>query len=436
MIRKERFGGVIYDEGSGKVYSVDDFTFRAIELMNQGKIDSEILGVLENEFNVDPDKKQFQQLKELLAKTFLPESLKVQRNSSVVNGEKISFDGDLGTHFVAPIIIFWILTNKCNLRCIHCVQDSGIAYDGELSAMECRSIIDQFNEMGVCELSFSGGEPLSVFDKLIDIGSYSRDLGFKLSVATNAVSASMQRAQMLSDAGFGYAQVSIEGPQALHDKIRGRGSFEATIKGIANLNKAGLSIMLACTVSDANKNDLESVIELAKQLEVRGVRFVRFLPMGRGLDHIDMFSISRDDELSTAEKLWKLKWQNINNLVITFNKHYASYGMKVAPDVSGLDEFDWKWDCPAGRMRATVMPTGEITTCPLIGSLGLSGGNVRTHDFRKLWDSSSFFQEFREEKEDCIGCKEWKICKGGCKAWSYVDSGRISSKDPLCFLNL
>ncbi|MDD3498623.1 MAG: radical SAM protein [Candidatus Moranbacteria bacterium] len=436
MIRKEKFGGIIYNEDSGKVYSVDDFTFRAIELKNEHKSDSVVLKILEQEFSVQPDEKQYYQLQELLAKNFTPESLKTQRNSCITDDEKISFGEDMGSHFVAPIIIFWILTNKCNLRCMHCVQDSGIEYDGELSTVECMSIIDQFNEMGVCELSFSGGEPLSVFDKLIDIGSYSRNLGFKLSVATNAVLANTKRAKMLFEAGFGYAQVSIEGSQHLHDKIRGKGAFEAAKKGIANLSKEGLSIMLATTISDANKEDLNIVIDLAKNLGVRGVRFVRFLPMGRGLDNLDMFSISRDDELRIAEKLWKLKWQNINDLVITFNKHYASYGMKVAPEISGLDEFDWKWDCPAGRMRATIMPSGEITTCPLIGSLGLSGGNVRTHNFRDLWLSSDFFQKFREEKEDCIGCKEWRICKGGCKAWSYVGSGRIGSRDPLCFLNL
>lgn len=435
MIRREEFGGVIYDDGTGKLYNLNPVAFRALEMHSQEKLNiNDIHAGLKKEFGDVPKMAELKNLIKVITEKFSNEALSLQvgrKDDDIWDGKSVS---DV-THFIAPAIIFWIFTNKCNLRCTHCVQDSGCAYENELSVDECKKIIDQFHKMGVAELSFSGGEPLCRKKDLIEIGKYAKNLGFKLSIATNGVLVTPKLAKELRDAGFKYAQVSIEGSKVVHDSVRGEGAFDKAVRGIKNLVKENFSVMLATTVSNFNKDDLHSVIDLAKLLGVTGVRFVRFLPMGRGLQNIDKFSISKDDELKVAEYLWREKWKNIGQIVMTFNKHYASYGMKVAPEVSGLDEFKWRWDCPAGRMRASVMPTGEITACPLIGSLGLSAGNVRTHDFDKLWFDSAFFNSFRKEKEDCIGCQQWEICKGGCKAWSYAKHGNLTARDPLCFVD-
>jgi len=437
MIRREPFGGIIYDDKTGKVYTTDKYSFRALEMFTQeGLGRDDISKKLQKEFpHWKPDLNAMNEFFTMATSMFTDEILSVQRGGLLNNGSGIVPWGDdkETTHFIAPVIIFWIYTNKCNLQCIHCVQDSGEILKNELSVSECKKVIDEFHEMGVFELSFSGGEPTSRLDDLLQIGRYARDLGFKLSIATNGILASERNAKVLAESGFKYAQVSIEGPRATHDYIRGKGAYDRTLAGIRNLVRENFFVMLATTVSDFNKAEFEDVVELAKNLGVKGVRFVRFLPMGRGLKNLELFSISKEDELRVAEKLWRVKWKNQDQLMITFNKHYASYGMKVAPDASGLDSFNWKWDCPAGRMRASIMPNGDITACPLIGSLGLNGGNVRTHSFKELWEQGSFFGEFREEKEDCAGCPEWNICKGGCKAWSYAKHDRLGARDPLCF---
>jgi MoaA/NifB/PqqE/SkfB family radical SAM enzyme len=59
-------------------------------------------------------------------------------------------------------VVFWNLTDRCNLACSHCYSMSGPGRDtkNELSTREALSLIDDFSAMGVPLVLFSGGEPL------------------------------------------------------------------------------------------------------------------------------------------------------------------------------------------------------------------------------------------------------------------------------------
>ena len=59
-------------------------------------------------------------------------------------------------------VVFWNLTDRCNLACAHCYSRSGPGRDtkNELSTAEALALIDDFSAMGVPLILFSGGEPL------------------------------------------------------------------------------------------------------------------------------------------------------------------------------------------------------------------------------------------------------------------------------------
>ncbi|WP_299143801.1 PqqD family peptide modification chaperone [uncultured Vibrio sp.] len=51
------------------------------------------------------------------------------------------------------------LTNKCNLQCIHCYNESGEMRSGELSTEEMLSAINELGKIGVTDVILTGGEP-------------------------------------------------------------------------------------------------------------------------------------------------------------------------------------------------------------------------------------------------------------------------------------
>ena len=59
----------------------------------------------------------------------------------------------------APVNVTWEITLECNLRCVHCLSDSGKAASNELNQEECLRLIDELAHLRVFQVNIGGGEP-------------------------------------------------------------------------------------------------------------------------------------------------------------------------------------------------------------------------------------------------------------------------------------
>jgi pyruvate-formate lyase-activating enzyme len=85
----------------------------------------------------------------------------------------------------APITVVWNFTNRCNLNCLHCHQDSSPSSSGsELTTAEAFKVIDNLSNAGVAILTFSGGEPLLRKD-LYEAIKRADDNGMLCTIASN-----------------------------------------------------------------------------------------------------------------------------------------------------------------------------------------------------------------------------------------------------------
>ncbi len=48
---------------------------------------------------------------------------------------------------LAPVNVTWEITLKCNLHCVHCLSDAGKPLKDELTASECRRLVDQLTAL-------------------------------------------------------------------------------------------------------------------------------------------------------------------------------------------------------------------------------------------------------------------------------------------------
>jgi radical SAM protein with 4Fe4S-binding SPASM domain len=336
--------------------------------------------------------------------------------------------------------IQWHLTERCNLSCSHCYQTGGKI--AELSLAEIREVLDEITDMLAAweesyQLEFSpslnvtGGEPFlrkDLFEILAEMGS--RD--FSIYLLTNGTLLDKEKAKKLADLKVKGVQVSIEGPEEVHDSIRGRGSFKASSRGISHLLAAGLKVTLNATLSELNADNFRDMVEIATALGVQRLGFSRLVPSGRGLGLVDRM-IDRQKLKDIYDSIFSLP---TNGLEIVTGDPVASQvrdGTKSGdggPVAAG--------GCAAGVSGLTLLPDGSVTPCR---RLAVVVGNVREDSLREIWANSEILEQLRDRnhyKGKCGSCPKWANCRG-CRAIAYAHSlsrgkGDLLADDPQCFI--
>jgi radical SAM protein with 4Fe4S-binding SPASM domain len=334
----------------------------------------------------------------------------------------------------------WHLTERCNLRCRHCYQE-GQSHD-ELSLTEILRTIDEIAEMittwsdsyGVSfspSFTVTGGEPF-LRDDLFGILEAMRQKGFDLFLLSNGILINQEKAEGLSKLGIKGVQVSLEGPEYVHESIRGKGSFSASIKGIGYLVTAGIQVTLNMTLSKLNAGFILPMADLTKALGVDRLGFSRLVPSGRGTALIDQ-ALSREEIRDLYRQIFP---GGIEGLQIVTGDPIASQmnEPEVEEDLGSIPLAG----CAAGFSGLTLLPDGTVLPCR---RMPVPIGNVKKDSLRELWVSSPVLEDLRNKKKyqgKCGRCKRWAACRG-CRAIAYAYASARGKKnflaeDPHCFL--
>ncbi|MDW7771781.1 MAG: radical SAM protein [Desulfobulbaceae bacterium] len=333
------------------------------------------------------------------------------------------------------------LTERCNLNCTHCYQTGDKTK--ELSRQEIRDSADEISDMlkewaEAYQLQFSpslnitGGEPLlrrDLFEILADLQSYE----FAVYLLTNGTLITEKNAAALSALGVQGVQVSIEGPEKIHDRIRGKGSFSASCRGILHLLAAGLDVTMNATLSQMNAGMFRDLMALASSLGVQQLGFSRLVPSGRGADMADSM-LAPEKVKDIYETIFSLP---ADGFKIVTGDPVASQ-MRVDP---GMDDGGMiaVGGCAAGVSGLTILPDGTIVPCR---RMPVPLGNIREDSLREIWVNSEILAQLRDRDSyqgKCGSCRRWAHCRG-CRAIAYAAAGiggaaDFLADDPQCFIS-
>jgi radical SAM family uncharacterized protein len=161
-----------------------------------------------------------------------------------------------------PIFCGHKLTYNCNLRCKMCPFWKRTSPNSSLK--QEKTILKQIYNSGACGVAFEGGEPLLRND-LAEILAFSRSLPLHTSLITNGTLLE-SRIDEIAPYINGVVYVSLDGQQKTHDAIRGvGGSFRKALQGIESA-KEKVAVTINITVMAENVDEIESMVELAKEL--------------------------------------------------------------------------------------------------------------------------------------------------------------------------
>ncbi len=332
---------------------------------------------------------------------------------------------------VFDFFVQWHLTEQCNLRCRHCYQNTSASVMTFPEIIRAIDSVDATLKGWVTDhdmdmspsFHFTGGEPL-LHDRLFDILEHVGSLGYATALMSNGTLITDDVARKLKQAQVKEVQVSVEGMEAVHDSIRGQGSFRKALSGIENLLANSINTSINLTLSRLNIGEVAGLVELAGDMGIGAVTFSRLVACGRGNE------IS--DQMLTPPELAEF-YRNVHE------RQAAGKGTFTSLDplftVSDLKEDVPASDfpvggCAAGVFGITITADGSIMPCR---RMDLSIGNIRETSLRELWAESPVLWSLRnreEYRDKCGSCYYWAVCRG-CRAIALAHARSRGNEDFL-----
>ena len=353
--------------------------------------------------------------------------------------------------FAAPLFVVWNFTNRCNLACRHCYQDSDkSAIDGELTRDEKLDLIDQMGRAYMPMVAFSGGEP-TLSEDLIPCIERAAGHGMHVTIATNGTTLTPQRCRRLAAAGLRYVEISLDSvdPER-HDAFRGvPGMWKRAVEGARNVVAAdGLRLGIAMCVHGDNVEEVPAMIDFAEQLGAGCFAHFNFIPVGRGLKMAERDITPRQREelldvlnrkmqqggigvISTAPQLGRvcLAGAALDGGRTACSHAGSGSGVKarvVAKYLGG---------CGAGRTYACIEPNGDVTPCVYLPHRVM--GSIREAPLAEVFRDSVFYEVLNDRDHrlgHCEVCAFKQYC-GGCRARADAYYGQLHGPDPGCVFN-
>lgn len=343
--------------------------------------------------------------------------------------------------YVPDSFIFqWHITERCNLRCAHCYQES---YQGkELTLAQLQQIYGQFQQLlrfwhrhnsasgdnyrrlhG--HINITGGEPLLRPEFWDLLESFHADRHLSFAILTNGTLIDRAVAERLLQLQPAFIQVSIEGSAATHERIRGAGTFADAVAAIRHLVKVGIKVVLSFTAHRLNFHEFGDVALLGYRLGVSRVWADRLIPCGAGT-HMQDLVLTPAETRTFFELMCAVRTKISRHWF-----HKTEVGMLRA--LQFLVGGGYPYHCTAGDTLLAVDANGDLYPCR---RMPIKLGNLLESSLGDLYYQHQLLRQLRDKErrsERCVGCLYVSVCRGGLRCLAYAMTGDPFSGDPGCW---
>lgn len=247
--------------------------------------------------------------------------------------------------------VFIAMTKKCPLQCEHCFEWDNLNQEEVLTPKMLKGIVDKLQDQGVCQIHFTGGEPLIKMGTLVDIITYAHRKS-ELWVTTSGYKLNATNAQRLKEAGLTGIIISLDHfiPEK-HNAFRNfKDSYYWVEEAVKNAieNNLVTSLSLCATKEFISEKNLMDYMELAKKLNVSFVQLLEPKAVGH---------YANKDVLLTPD--------HMNTLEAFFVKMNSNSDYKSYPIITYHGYYLRRLGCFNAGLKGMYIDTdGDINPCP------------------------------------------------------------------------
>jgi radical SAM protein with 4Fe4S-binding SPASM domain len=305
----------------------------------------------------------------------------------------------------SPTRVVLDLTRRCNLRCAMCRTWARPA-SRELSAAEIGRVLGSMREL--CWLDLTGGEPFvrrdigDVFAAVVDNVPRLAMLHFQTNgwLAPRVATQTRRLRERLHRGAELIVTVSIDGPAALHDEIRGKpGSYDRAIEAARALRGIdGVDVHIGTTLTARNHEAMNATWS-ALQRDIPGLARTHW-HMNAMQTSAHFYGNASAHELRAPVAAPLERHLVARGIPTTLAEAVESvYLLNVAFVQRGEPS---KIGCQALRSTMFISPEGDVYPCHIYDR---PLGNVRERDVLEIWASTAVADARRDiEALACGGC--------------------------------
>jgi len=324
------------------------------------------------------------------------------------------------------------VTKACNLKCSHCYANGGCPLKGELTTKEMLSVVDQFANLGVLHIFYTGGEPFLRKD-IVSLLQYTDKKGLGILISTNGQLVTSEKLNQIKSLNIKLFQISLDGTKKTHTAIRGKNTYERSIKLIRTARETlGKNVAVGSVMMKNNWEEMDRVLGIAAKNGADIFSLMLLIVSGRASESINP---------TPAETL-----KSIDNIFKSYEKHRSV--LKFANNTTipaalvpkkfrrrGLHETFALCSFP---YCLGVESNGDVAACDgFFNSPEMIIGNIRESSLAELWNNSPIMNDIRkinptDLKGVCRKCVYRDYCAGGCRASAYNKYKDLTMPDPVC----
>ena len=338
-----------------------------------------------------------------------------------------------------PMIVYWEMTQACDLACRHCRAEAiSTPHENELAHAQSRDVLQQIVAFGkpFPHLILTGGDPLKRAD-LFELIDEARALGLTVSITPSATrTLTRDVLEKLKTHGIESLGLSLDGSSAIrHEAVRGvEGCFGWTMRAAHDAASLGMPVQINTLVSQETADDLPAIYDLLTSVEVMRWSLFFLIAVGRGTT-LAPVSAERGEELM----------------------HWVYDLARVAPFAIKTTEAPSYRRVALDRMRQEGMSAAQMQQTPVYRGFGIRDGhgivfisntgdvypagflpvalgNVRVHQLADIYRNSPMFRALHAPEHftgKCGECEYRAIC-GGSRSRAFAATGDPLASDPFC----
>lgn len=364
----EDHGIIFTPDGTYILNNVEAYIMEYINGLNSME---KIIEIISNELNIEDKCK----IKDIILEFInsKPKALAIDINTKNYN---IMITGEKGIKMPLNLIIS--LTNKCNLKCVHCFKSCS---SSEKTFIDYNNLINLLNYFKgkIRSLQLTGGEPMlhNSFSQILNLSKKN----FSTMITTTGTLINKKNIEEFI--GVNSVQLSLySNYERKHDEFTTvAGSHKKTVQAVKLLNKFNINSVVGTMLTKNTLNDIEDFIKFSIDIGVKNLRFGTLSLLGR--------AESLTNIMLNEEDLEKTNY-DIKNFIEKYKKDIIIDSFDKEKIQKGFQENYKCINCGAGILNWCISENGNIKPCEFIPDDVFSMGNINKSPIENILKDYNF----------------------------------------------